>query len=259
MEPQPPTPSPACRDPSARGRSRTRVRPPGRGAALLAGCLLVAAAAAVGLDQVLDRAARRAPPEPFDVEAAVERFKNGPGRILWDPPLAVGSPAPDFLLLEVHDGQAVRLSGLRGRPVLLVFGSFGCDLLCADLGELARLHARYRDDAQFLFVYIQEAPHANPALPPPAGFTQGTELAQAQRERIRLGLAQYGLTMPCLDGRNSAVVSAYDAYPRRLVVVDPEGRIAHDTRRSIGRRWDLQAVEDCLTRLAHPHRLDAQR
>jgi thioredoxin-dependent peroxiredoxin len=34
--------------------------------------------------------------------------------------LAVGSEAPDFSLLN-HKGQTVRLSALRGRPVLLWF------------------------------------------------------------------------------------------------------------------------------------------
>lgn len=32
----------------------------------------------------------------------------------------VGSPAPDFTL-PAHDGAEVTLSGLRGRPVVLVF------------------------------------------------------------------------------------------------------------------------------------------
>ena len=32
----------------------------------------------------------------------------------------VGQPAPDFTLMSI-DGDEVRLSGLRGRPVVLVF------------------------------------------------------------------------------------------------------------------------------------------
>ena len=36
-----------------------------------------------------------------------------------------GSPAPDFdLALLDGDGERVRLSGLRGRPVGLIFGSY---------------------------------------------------------------------------------------------------------------------------------------
>jgi hypothetical protein len=38
---------------------------------------------------------------------------------------AVGEPAPDFELRDVHGGEPVRLSSFAGtRPVALVFGSF---------------------------------------------------------------------------------------------------------------------------------------
>jgi len=42
---------------------------------------------------------------------------------------SVGDPAPDFTLERLSEsgeatGEGVRLSGLRGRPVALVFGSY---------------------------------------------------------------------------------------------------------------------------------------
>ncbi len=37
----------------------------------------------------------------------------------------VGDEAPDFELPVLHgDGETVRLSGLRGKPVALIFGSY---------------------------------------------------------------------------------------------------------------------------------------
>jgi hypothetical protein len=36
----------------------------------------------------------------------------------------VGSAAPEFRLKELKTGETVRLSSLRGKPVVLAFGSF---------------------------------------------------------------------------------------------------------------------------------------
>ncbi|PSL02800.1 peroxiredoxin [Haloactinopolyspora alba] len=50
--------------------------------------------------------------------------------------ISVGEPAPDFELSDQH-GARVRLSALRGRPVLLVFFPFAFTAVCTD--ELAAL------------------------------------------------------------------------------------------------------------------------
>ncbi len=48
----------------------------------------------------------------------------------------VGTPAPDFDLRDQH-GAPVRLSGLRGRVVLLVFYPFAFTTVCTkELSEL---------------------------------------------------------------------------------------------------------------------------
>lgn len=56
----------------------------------------------------------------------------------WDERRDVGSEAPDFTLMDAA-GRSVSLSSFRGkRPVVLVFGSFGCNLFCDALGPPAR-------------------------------------------------------------------------------------------------------------------------
>lgn len=40
-----------------------------------------------------------------------------------DGDLKVGDPAPDFVVSDVDGKNVVRLSDLRGRPVVLLFGS----------------------------------------------------------------------------------------------------------------------------------------
>ena len=54
-------------------------------------------------------------------------------------PLAVGSEAPDFELASL-DGETVRLSQFRGRPVLLVFGATWCPPCRAEAPLVQELH-----------------------------------------------------------------------------------------------------------------------
>jgi cytochrome oxidase Cu insertion factor (SCO1/SenC/PrrC family) len=49
----------------------------------------------------------------------------------------VGEPAPDFELPSL-EGEAVSLSSLRGRPVVLEFGSFTCPMFCGHLRRWRR-------------------------------------------------------------------------------------------------------------------------
>ncbi len=232
---------------------KSRARRLCRDGGLLAGSLLLAAAGAWALDRAAWEHARSwtcSLPEgaPRMAPVLVSPPDHPPIRTAL---LSAGTTAPDFELPDVRDGYPVRLSGLRGHAVVLVFGSFGCNLLCEATGELARLHSRYGDRAQFLFVYIAEAPHENPNLPPPWGGARATDPAGAQRERIGKGLAHYGLTMPCLDDRDGKAREAYGAWPRRVVVVDAGGRIAHDAGLGVlGSSWDLDAVGKVLGELS---------
>ena len=68
------------------------------------------------------RARRRSPsrlrPEPSEVAAHNER--NGCARIRCMGMLKVGDTAPDFEVSD-HSGQRVRLSSLKGKPVVIWF------------------------------------------------------------------------------------------------------------------------------------------
>lgn len=59
------------------------------------------------------------------------------------PGLAVGSSAPDFVLPGI-DGRAIRLSGCRGRVVLLDFWATWCDTCQVELPDLIALYRRQR-------------------------------------------------------------------------------------------------------------------
>jgi len=53
-----------------------------------------------------------------------EAFGVHPGDLRIPDTFGVGDVAPDFCLPRLDDADEVRLSDLRGRPVVLVFGSY---------------------------------------------------------------------------------------------------------------------------------------
>ena len=153
----------------------------------------------------------------------------------------VGSVAPDFTVAGAIDKREVHLTDFRNKkPVVLLFGSFGCDVFCGQLPRLIKLHRAYQDQIEFLFVYIKEAPHKN-LLPPPTAAEKGLG-------RISRGLRHFHIDFACLLG-NRTVYEAYRPYPLRLVIVDRNGRIALDAGVGLPKGWDLDRVESVLKQL----------
>lgn len=93
---------------------------------VLLALVIVYATIVAGLPVVM-----RQPPDTFGaVMAKVPPFAFAilPFETLWMPAraghLKVGDPAPDFTLKTLDGANQVALSSLRGRPVVLVFGSY---------------------------------------------------------------------------------------------------------------------------------------
>ena len=112
------------------------------------------------------------------------------------------------------------------------------------MGRLVKLRDAYAGRLEFLFVYVSEALHDSTPLPdaacpmPPEG--EGAE-GHLRRVRWYEGESGNGLTW-LLDGGDGAVEEAYSAWPRRLVVVGVDGRVAYDARHAGQECWDLGAV-----------------
>src|SRR5438067_1205699 len=68
---------------------------------------------------------------------------------------AIGQPAPEFELADL-DGNLVRLSDLRGRPVVLEFGSYTCPIFSGRVPAMEQL-AREHPEAICLVIYVREA------------------------------------------------------------------------------------------------------
>jgi peroxiredoxin len=139
-----------------------------------------------------------------------------------------GDTAPDFTLPALDGRSTVTLSSLRGRPVVLVFGSCTCPPFVASLDAVERLRLAYADRVHFLLVYIREAhptdgweiPGNAFRVPSPRTTEERLGIARTFTERLRVSL-------PILaDTTADQVEQTYAAWPNRLYILDADGTIA---------------------------------
>jgi peroxiredoxin Q/BCP len=127
--------------------------------------------------------------------------------------VAEGSPAPEFEL-KTDEGETVRLSELRGKPVVLFFypkdETRGCTIQACGLRDAwsdfdGRVHVYgiSIDDAE-----SHQAFRANHALPFPLLVDEGNKLADAYGIERRES-EQYG-----------------EMYKRQTVIIDADGNVA---------------------------------
>ena len=97
---------------------------------------------------------------------------------------------------------------------------------------MEQVHRRYRDRASVVFVYIAEA-HAVDEWQLPANLEEDVLVAQHtglddRFAAARASVERLGLTMPVLvDGMDDVVSEAFSAWPERLYVAEPGGRLAY--------------------------------
>lgn len=96
----------------------------------------------------------------------------------------VGEAAPNFAIV-LEDGRGTELASLRGRPVVINFWATWCGPCRAEMPELVALHERGSD------VIVLEV-------------NVGEEL-----DAIREFAVEYGMTMPVVLDRESAITRAY--------------------------------------------------
>jgi mycoredoxin-dependent peroxiredoxin len=150
--------------------------------------------------------------------------------------LQIGDEAPDFTLID-HTGEAVTLSELRGRPVVLVFYPAAFTGRCT--GELCSIRDELAEfegaDAEVLGISVDTA------------------------ASLGVFAAQEGLTFRLLSDfwPHGSVAQAYDAFlPERGVatratyVIDRQGRIADHFRVATSESRDLDAYRAALAKVA---------
>jgi len=233
-----------------------RVRFPG--VAVGAGLFVIAVAGAVVVDQCTDREPPDSPEngggpnsaylmKSMIASASARGEKFDPagqmGRVMQ-----AGTPAPEITLPRVDGSGPVRLSALRGRPVVLAFGSFSCDQFVEVLPELDRLVFEFDGRAAFVLINLTEAGHRLPGLEfvlDPLPSDPADARAERSRRTVR-ALAVSGCRMTGVMDEETRAETAYDAFPQRLVVVDADGRIACDLGRGMRTPWDLGQIREHL-------------
>ncbi len=146
--------------------------------------------------------------------------------------LSVGSKAPAFSLKQASDNQPVSLSGLRGKTIVLIGGSQTCLPFCNTLSSVKKLYAEYGSKAQFYLVYLNEA-HPSVDLYDETRKTHIAAMDPARdmgqkRAYARKFAKDRGIKIPVLvDTIDDRTELDYDLEPSRIVVIDPDGRLAY--------------------------------
>lgn len=145
--------------------------------------------------------------------------------------LRVGDDAPDFKLKTKDFTREIELSSYEGKlPVVLIFGSYSCPSFRSQAGLLEDMAARYKNQAEFLIVYIREA-NALGGKTSAINELEGISVKDpqdylARTEVAKLGCSALNVSMICLvDRMNDAVSEAYAAWPDRIYVVDKAGKV----------------------------------
>jgi peroxiredoxin len=147
----------------------------------------------------------------------------------------VNELAPDFELADAAK-KKVRLGDFRGKsPVVLVLGSYSCPNFRYSADALNGLYQHYRDQANFLLVYIREA-HATDKWESSRNDREGIVVAPARtieekQDHAVLCSRKLHLQFPALvDGMDGGVEAAYAAWPTRAFVIAADGQILYSTR-----------------------------
>jgi alkylhydroperoxidase family enzyme len=165
-------------------------------------------------------------------EQLLDGLLNGDLGSLQEGP-ALDAPAPDFLLSTVDGDDDVQLADVIGKkPVVLVFGNFTCSPFRSMYPEVDAIAQRFKDEAEFLAVYVREA-HPSDGWLMLSNTRVGVETAQPKTYGDRRSVAARcsGLLKPSIlllvDDARDSVGHAYSGMPARLYVIDRAGKIAY--------------------------------
>ncbi|HTW94800.1 MAG TPA: deiodinase-like protein [Tepidisphaeraceae bacterium] len=142
----------------------------------------------------------------------------------------IGQIAPDFSLTSLDD-QVMNLSNMKGRVVVLEFGSYSSPSFRDRVAAMDRLRAQFSGVAMFLIVYTREAHpegdwqvqrnvDAGVLVNQPTILSQRRALARRAVESLNIH------TPVVVDTMTDDVTRAYGGAPNAAVVIDRTGRIA---------------------------------
>jgi cytochrome oxidase Cu insertion factor (SCO1/SenC/PrrC family) len=139
-----------------------------------------------------------------------------------------GDAAPDFSLADVAGKTTVKLSSLKGKPVVLIFGSCTCPPFVGTTPATETLYSSYKDKVHFYIVYIREAHPTDGRAIPNNRFKVSTPRSLEERQKLAKDFAeQLKVSIPILvDSIEDPVEKTYSCWPNRMVILDAQGKIA---------------------------------
>ena len=139
-----------------------------------------------------------------------------------------GDTAPDFALQDIEGKKTVKLSDLRWKPAVLIFGSCTCPPFVASTQQTARLHEQYKDRVHFFLIYIREAHPTDGWVMPGNQFVVKSPKSAEERRGVARDFAKrIHVPMPILvDTPDDKVERTYACWPNRMFILDAQGKIA---------------------------------
>ncbi len=135
--------------------------------------------------------------------------------------LKAGDAAIDFTLRDAHGTQTVQLAELKGKPVVLIFGSSTSSRFVESVAAINKLYTAYEDAAHVYVVYVRENPGKkdDDDAPAPKTFEERRQVASAFAKRV-------GLLAPVLmDTEDDQTDNLYAGWPDRIYVIDAHGNV----------------------------------
>lgn len=133
-------------------------------------------------------------------------------------------PVPD-LTLQTLDGTSLRLTDLRGKPVLVNFWATWCEPCKAETPDLVQAYKEIGDQLHIVGISIDQ-PNS--------------------RDEVRRFIQRYGVPYPVVLDLDNSAQRAFNIFPIPVsYIVDSQGVIRY-TRNSTVTRADIQQVLDDL-------------
>ncbi len=145
----------------------------------------------------------------------------------------LGEQAPDFTLKSPDGKDSVTLSKLTGRkPLVLCFGNFTCGPFRGMYPEVDAVYRKYKDEAEFVLVYVREAHPTNGwamesnvragvTIKQPTTLEERAAVCEQFRKKLNPGIRVV------VDDITDPVNTAYSGNPTRLYVIDAKGKVAY--------------------------------
>ena len=143
--------------------------------------------------------------------------------------LKVGDAAPDMQLMRADDKGVTVFSDLwADKPLVMLFGSRTCDITCTLSPEVHDIYERFGTEANFVYVYIREA-HAQNGWAIERKFSI-IEDPETHEQRLVAASKLDTMTkypfLTLIDGMDDGAAKAYGAWPNRIYVIAPGGKVA---------------------------------